>query len=85
MIHAKFGAWLNGHGLARRVRGELGQGGVYLVALAGYGMPEDKRPVAEAGIDAHPVKPAKRDELDRLLHLHMAQLIEKKGAMGAES
>ena len=47
---------LNGYQVAQRVRAELGMG-VRLIALTGYGQPEDRRRSAEAGFDVHLVKP----------------------------
>jgi two-component system CheB/CheR fusion protein len=57
---------LNGYELARRARESLG-GEVVLVALTGYGRPEDNQSVVEAGFDEHIVKPAKRGDLERLI------------------
>jgi PAS domain S-box-containing protein len=47
----------DGFELARRVRAEPGGGAVRLVALTGYGLPDDQRRSREAGFDAHLVKP----------------------------
>jgi CheY-like chemotaxis protein len=44
--------------LARRVRASAGGDAVRLVALTGYGQPDDQRRTREAGFDAHLVKPA---------------------------
>jgi PAS domain S-box-containing protein len=44
--------------LARRVRASAGGDAVRLVALTGYGQPDDQRRSREAGFDAHLVKPA---------------------------
>jgi signal transduction histidine kinase len=46
----------DGHELARRARAAL-DGAVYLIALTGYGQPEDRRQALAAGFDAHLVKP----------------------------
>jgi len=43
---------LDGYQAAARVRAALGRD-VLLVALTGYGRPEDQRRAAEAGFDAH--------------------------------
>ena len=40
---------------------------IFLVALTGYGQPEDRRRALDAGFNAHLVKPVKMDELIRLL------------------
>ena len=57
---------LDGYSLARRMREALG-GSVYLVALTGYGLPEDRRRAMEAGFDAHLAKPITLDSLLALL------------------
>jgi len=48
---------LDGYEVARRVRAEEGSRTVRLVALTGYGLPEDQRRSHEAGFDGHLVKP----------------------------
>jgi len=63
---------LDGYEVARRIRAaEVGRGAgsrvVYLVALSGYGQPEDRRRAEEAGFDAYLVKPLEPAELERLL------------------
>jgi two-component system, sensor histidine kinase len=56
---------LDGYEVARRVRGALGQG-VKLVAVTGYGQPEDRRRAIAAGFDQHLTKPVDYDTLFRL-------------------
>jgi CheY-like chemotaxis protein len=46
----------DGYEVTRKVRGALG-GTLLLVALTGYGQPDDRRQALEAGFDAHLVKP----------------------------
>jgi len=58
---------LDGYGACRRIRAQSWGGGVFLVALTGWGQEEDKRRAAEAGFDAHLVKPADPARLDALL------------------
>ncbi len=58
---------LDGYAVARRIRAAPGGGRIRLVALTGYGQPEDRRRALEAGFDAHLVKPADADALLRLL------------------
>jgi two-component system CheB/CheR fusion protein len=58
---------LDGYEVARRVRSQLSRRDVFLVALTGYGRPEDRRAVFEAGFDEHLVKPLKRMDLERVL------------------
>lgn len=48
---------IDGYEVARQVRAVLGDA-VRLVALSGYGQPDDRRRSAEAGFDAHFTKPA---------------------------
>jgi CheY-like chemotaxis protein len=56
---------LDGYELARRVRAK--QAPIGLIAVTGYGLPEDRRRAAEAGFDAHFVKPADPDSLTALI------------------
>jgi PAS domain S-box-containing protein len=48
---------MNGYDVARRVRASASGGATYLVAVTGYGSPEDQARATEAGFDAHIVKP----------------------------
>ncbi|HKZ04575.1 MAG TPA: response regulator [Methylomirabilota bacterium] len=48
---------LDGYALARQVRARAGRRPMRLVALTGYGTPDDHRRSREAGFDAHLVKP----------------------------
>jgi signal transduction histidine kinase/CheY-like chemotaxis protein len=57
---------VDGYELARRVRAVRGSR-VFLVALSGFGRPEDRRKALEAGFDVHLVKPADVSEILRLL------------------
>ncbi len=58
---------MDGYELARRLRAEGGLGGVMLVAMTGYGQPEDVARAAAAGFDGHITKPASLDQLLALL------------------
>jgi two-component system CheB/CheR fusion protein len=58
---------LNGYDLARRVREQLPGADIVLVALTGYGRPEDRQAVMAAGFDEHIVKPAKRGDLESVI------------------
>jgi signal transduction histidine kinase/ActR/RegA family two-component response regulator len=60
---------LDGYAVARHVRAALGHQ-VYLIALTGYGQPEDRRRAFDAGFDAHFSKPVDIDAIDRLLSQH---------------
>ena len=57
---------LDGYQVAQRVRAALGHR-VRLIALTGYGLPEDIRRARAAGFDAHLVKPVDVRTLERLL------------------
>jgi CheY-like chemotaxis protein len=57
---------LDGYEVARRIRQHLGNG-VRLVALTGYGQPENRRQAAEAGFDALLVKPISPEQLSEIL------------------
>ncbi|MET0283362.1 MAG: ATP-binding protein [Polyangiales bacterium] len=57
---------LDGYGVARRVREAYGSA-PYLVALTGYGQPEDRRRALEAGFDEHLTKPVDMKVLHGLL------------------
>jgi signal transduction histidine kinase len=48
---------LDGYELARRLRTDDRANDIYLVALTGYGQPEDRRRAEAAGFDEHLVKP----------------------------
>jgi CheY-like chemotaxis protein len=57
----------DGYEVARRLRAKLGAT-IRLIALTGYGQPEDRRRVLEAGFDAHVVKPVDPNDLPRILN-----------------
>ena len=56
---------MDGYELARRLRSQLGT--VRLIAITGYGQPDDRARAKEAGFDAHLVKPVDLDELQAAL------------------
>ncbi|AQV98911.1 hybrid sensor histidine kinase/response regulator [Cupriavidus necator] len=58
---------MDGFETARRLRALPEMRGATLVALTGFGQPEDRRRALEAGFDKHLVKPADLDALTRLL------------------
>jgi signal transduction histidine kinase/CheY-like chemotaxis protein len=58
---------IDGYGVARIVRAELGMDGPALFAMTGYGQPEDRRRALDAGFDAHFVKPVNVVELQQRL------------------
>src|SRR5262249_558589 len=53
----------DGYQIARRVRAFAGGKSIHLVALTGYGQPEDRRRALDAGFDTHVVKPVSLDAL----------------------
>jgi signal transduction histidine kinase/CheY-like chemotaxis protein len=57
---------LDGYEVARQMRALLGRQ-VRLVALTGYGQPEDRRRAAEAGFDAHLIKPVSAEQIEEIL------------------
>jgi two-component system, chemotaxis family, CheB/CheR fusion protein len=61
---------LNGYDAARRIREQPGGKDVFLVALTGWGQPEDRRRAQDAGFDAHLVKPVD--------HAHIAKLLRDR-------
>ena len=58
---------LDGFEVARRVRSDPRNAEMRLIALTGYGRPSDRAAAAEAGFDAHLVKPVDTDRLLALL------------------
>jgi signal transduction histidine kinase/CheY-like chemotaxis protein len=58
---------LDGNELARRIRAALGREGMRLIAMTGYGQPEDRLRSLNAGFDDYLVKPVDPGQLARLL------------------
>ena len=58
---------LDGFEVARRLRGLPGLDGMRLIACTGYGRDQDARRIADAGFDAHLVKPVSAADLERVL------------------
>ena len=58
---------MDGYELARRIRSHPLGAGVRLVALTGYGFPEDRALSKQAGFVRHLVKPVDPDTLHREL------------------
>jgi CheY-like chemotaxis protein/two-component sensor histidine kinase len=58
---------MDGYEVARRLRQEPGLGGVLLVAVTGYGTPEDVARAREARFDHHVTKPADPALVQRLV------------------
>ncbi|WP_313703229.1 ATP-binding protein [Massilia sp.] len=57
----------DGYALARQLRALPELDGTVLVALTGYGQPEDRRQAQEAGFDHHLVKPADLGQVSEIL------------------
>jgi len=57
---------VDGYEVARRMR-ELGGRCPYLIALTGYGQPDDVKRARDAGFDAHLLKPIDPDSLAGVL------------------
>jgi signal transduction histidine kinase/ActR/RegA family two-component response regulator len=57
---------IDGYEVARRMRADAGQG-LTLIALTGYGFPEDRERSRAAGFDRHLVKPVAPDDLKQEL------------------
>jgi CheY-like chemotaxis protein len=57
---------IGGHEVARRIRAALDERETLLVALTGYGTPEDYASTRDAGFDLHLVKPVASAELAQL-------------------
>jgi CheY-like chemotaxis protein len=58
---------MNGYELAQELRQRITDRELLLVALSGYGQPEDRRRSREAGIDHHLVKPLQLEKLQKIL------------------
>jgi CheY-like chemotaxis protein len=59
---------MDGYEVARRIRAhEGGAHRVTLVALTGYGLPEDRQRALDAGFDVHLVKPVNLTALTEVL------------------
>jgi len=58
---------MDGYELARRIRAELNDRRPLLVAVTGYGLPEDRRRAHDAGFDVHLVKPVDSAQLAQVL------------------
>jgi CheY-like chemotaxis protein len=58
---------MTGYEVARRIRSGVNGSRLVLVALTGYGQPQDRRLSIEAGFDAHLVKPVSIEQIERVL------------------
>jgi CheY-like chemotaxis protein len=60
---------VDGYEAARRIRKLPGGRDAVIIALTGWGQPQDRIRTREAGFDAHLVKPVSDDELIRTINL----------------
>jgi two-component system CheB/CheR fusion protein len=58
---------MDGYELARTIRGDVALKGLLLIALTGYGQPEDRAQATAAGFDYYLVKPVDLDALGQLV------------------
>ncbi|MGE0871100.1 MAG: response regulator [Kofleriaceae bacterium] len=58
---------LDGYEVARQIRLRCDRSAPRLIAMTGYGQPEDRARAEAAGFDHHLVKPVSLDRLQRLL------------------
>jgi len=58
---------LDGYEVARRLRAAPGGRNIGLVAITGYGQPEDQKRAFEAGFDAHLTKPVAPERLKQVM------------------
>ena len=58
---------LNGYEVAKRLRLHPDLGNTVLIALTGYGQDTDRQTSHQAGFDHHLVKPARFEQLNRIL------------------
>ncbi len=58
---------LNGYDVARQIRARLAGQPIRLIALTGYGQPQNRTEALEAGFDAHLVKPVEPESLLRMV------------------
>jgi signal transduction histidine kinase/ActR/RegA family two-component response regulator len=70
----------DGYEVARRIRSASDVQGMRLIALTGYGSPEDRRKAEQAGFDTHLVKPLDFDELAGLLTAFGEPVLQKSAA-----
>ena len=58
---------MDGYEVARRIRQQGARDGPRIVAMTGYGQPEDVARAIAAGMDSHITKPARLDVLQKVL------------------
>jgi two-component system, sensor histidine kinase len=73
---------MDGYEVGRRIRKQLAAD-VFLIALTGYGQPEDRERVRDAGFDLHLVKPIDPEKLNSILAARLP--VERTNVKGLES
>lgn len=66
---------IDGYEVARVIRSDPENDAVHLVALTGYGQPQDRQLAVDAGFDAHLAKPVDLNELTHYLGERSKQLV----------
>ena len=67
---------MNGYEACRKIRSSAGGAAMAMVAITGWGQPEDRRMSQEAGFDKHLIKPVDPQELENLVE----EVIAKRAA-----
>jgi signal transduction histidine kinase/ActR/RegA family two-component response regulator len=73
----------DGYELARRARARLGDG-LVLIAMTGYGQPDDRVRAFEAGFDEHVVKPVSVEELAAAIERGRARKAPRQDPTGSQ-
>jgi len=58
---------IDGYEVARRFRADASLSSVHLIAVTGWGHPDDRRKALEAGFNLHLTKPVGPDRLEAVL------------------
>jgi len=74
---------LDGNEVARRIRSVLGADEMSLIAMTGYGQPDDRRRALQAGFDCYLIKPVDPAMLSQLLNEAGHRKFEEARAAGA--
>jgi CheY-like chemotaxis protein len=69
---------MNGYELARQLRADNRFDKILLIAITGYGSPEDRQQSRDAGFNAHLVKPAELEVLLQLLQAPATLLFRQR-------
>lgn len=64
---------IDGYDVAQTVRNDEELRSVYLIAMSGYGQPEDKAKAQNAGFDVHITKPVNINEIQQLIQSQLSQ------------